>query len=92
MTPKVQPLSVDEAYLDIIGCGDPETVVANLRRSIYEQTGVTASAGIARNVLVARVATGKAKPNGQLLVNGAYRVGQHWRPCLTFGCCTVHRL
>lgn len=66
-TAAVQPLSCDEAYLDITGLGDDaERVVAGMRAEIEEQTGCNASAGIGPNMLLARLATTKAKPNGQM--------------------------
>ncbi|GFH09343.1 uncharacterized protein HaLaN_04458, partial [Haematococcus lacustris] len=64
----VQPLSCDEAYLDVTGLGDPELLAAALRRDIQANTHCTASAGIGPNILVARLATRRAKPNGQYRV------------------------
>ncbi|KAL6765308.1 hypothetical protein V8C86DRAFT_2430773 [Haematococcus lacustris] len=64
----VQPLSCDEAYLDVTGLGDPELLAAALRRDIQATTHCTASAGIGPNILVARLATRRAKPNGQYRV------------------------
>lgn len=46
--------------------GDPTALVAALRQDILSATGCTASAGIGPNLLVARLATRKAKPNGAL--------------------------
>jgi putative intracellular protease/amidase len=48
--------------------GDPEALVAALRADIAAATGCTASAGIGPNLLLARLATRRAKPNGQLRV------------------------
>jgi|APGre2960657373_1045057.scaffolds.fasta_scaffold70668_2 DNA repair protein REV1 len=123
-TAAVQPLSCDEAYLDLTGLGDPDALVAALRADIAATTGCTASAGararalrcgavphrrrrrrrpsstcfcrrtlrhrrashkhaltlptrypsvlnetgIGPNLLLSRIATGRAKPNGQLRV------------------------
>lgn len=73
----VQAQSVDEAYLDVTNClavaGDwspshVDDLVQRLRNDIYHQTGCRASAGIGPSKLVARVATSRAKPNGQLRV------------------------
>eukprot|EP00887_Chlorella_sp_A99_P002876 scaffold6.g2876.t1 len=64
----VQPLSVDEAYLDITGLGDPGALVAAMRADIAAATGCTASAGVGPNLLVARIATERAKPDGQHIV------------------------
>ncbi|GAQ82378.1 DNA repair protein REV1 [Klebsormidium nitens] len=62
---KVQAVSCDEAFLDITGCPDPSALLSDLRTRIFTETGCTASAGIAHNLLLARMATRKAKPNGQ---------------------------
>ncbi len=67
----VQPVSCDEAYLDVTGLGDPEEVVSSIRQQIFEATGCTASAGIGPSMLIARLATKKGKPNGQ------YRIHPH---------------
>ena len=61
----VQPVSCDEAYLDITGLGEPESLIENLRQEIEKETGCCASAGIGSNMLLARLATARAKPNGQ---------------------------
>eukprot|EP00898_Chlorokybus_atmophyticus_P005090 jgi/Chlat1/5582/Chrsp369S05362 len=62
----VQALSCDEAFLDISGLGDPSQLAAKIRTQIQEATGgLTASAGISHNMLLARLATKRAKPNGQ---------------------------
>ena len=66
LTPVVEAVSCDEAYLELsLHGGDPMPVVAALRREIEARTGCTASAGIASNKLLARIATRRAKPNGQ---------------------------
>jgi DNA repair protein REV1 len=59
----VQPLSCDEAYLDASDCTDPLAVAQQIRRQIAE-TGCTASIGIGPSLLVSRIATKKAKPDG----------------------------
>ncbi|KXZ53208.1 hypothetical protein GPECTOR_7g1101 [Gonium pectorale] len=65
----VQPISCDEAFLDVTGLdSDPEALAARLRSEIARTTGCTASAGIGPNMLVARLATKRAKPNGQFRV------------------------
>lgn len=51
----VQPLSCDEAYLDVTGLGDPEAIAARLRSEIRAATGCPASAGIGPNPLLARL-------------------------------------
>ncbi|KAL0055598.1 hypothetical protein WJX82_002289 [Trebouxia sp. C0006] len=67
----VQPVSCDEAYLDVTGLGDPEEIVSSIRQQIFDATGCTASAGIGSTMLTARLATKKGKPNGQ------YRIHPH---------------
>uniref|UniRef100_A0A383W0I0 DNA polymerase kappa n=1 Tax=Tetradesmus obliquus TaxID=3088 RepID=A0A383W0I0_TETOB len=68
-TPVVQPLSCDEAFFDITGLpGDPQQRVAQIRGEIEAATSCTASAGIGPNMLLARLATKAAKPNGQALI------------------------
>lgn len=65
----VQPISCDEAFVDITGLGSPDRIVAELRAEIEGATGITASAGIGPNMLLARLATKRAKPNGQFNIN-----------------------
>ncbi|CAK8539097.1 unnamed protein product [Lathyrus sativus] len=64
---KVQAVSCDEAYLDVTHSKveGPELLASSIRKEIYETTGCTASVGIAGNMLMARIATRTAKPNGQ---------------------------
>jgi len=61
----VQPVSCDEAYLDVTGLGDPERIASSIRETIEKETKCCASAGIGPNMLLARIATARAKPNGQ---------------------------
>ncbi|KAI4295713.1 hypothetical protein L6164_035729 [Bauhinia variegata] len=63
----VQAVSCDEAFLDVTDLEgeDPVLLASSIRQEIYETTGCTASAGIAGNMLMARIATRTAKPNGQ---------------------------
>jgi len=52
-TPLVQPLSIDEAFLDVTGStavfGDPVTIAKRIKAAIHSQTGLTASVGVAPN-------------------------------------------
>lgn len=65
----VEPVSVDEAYLEFAPHTDGLRIASQLRTQIFEATkGCTASAGIGSNMLLARLATKKAKPNGQYLL------------------------
>jgi len=71
-TDLVEPLSLDEAYLDVTQNkkGNPSaTLIAQeIRRRIFEEVGITASAGISVNKFVAKVASDYNKPNGQKTV------------------------
>ena len=69
----VEPLSLDEAYLDVTQNkkGNPSaTLIAQeIRKRIFEEVGLTASAGISVNKFVAKIASDYNKPNGQKTVN-----------------------
>ncbi len=68
-TPAVEPLSLDEAFLDVTALGRPATEVAReLRARIFAATGLTASAGIAPNKMLAKIASDWNKPDGQYTV------------------------
>lgn len=72
-TDLVEPLSLDEAYLDVTQNkkGNPSaTLIAQeIRKRIYEEVGLTASAGISINKFIAKVASDYNKPNGQKTIN-----------------------
>ncbi|MBC7606726.1 MAG: DNA polymerase IV [Burkholderiales bacterium] len=72
-TDLVEPLSLDEAYLDVTQNkkGNPSaTLIAQeIRKRIFEELGLTASAGISVNKFVAKIASDFNKPNGQKTVN-----------------------
>ena len=68
-TPLVEPLSLDEAFLDVSHASEPGTTIASrIRQLIREETGLTASAGIAPNKLIAKIASDWKKPDGQFTV------------------------
>ena len=71
-TDLVEPLSLDEAYLDVSGkphCrGSASLMAEEIRQRIFETTGLTASAGVAPNKLIAKIASDWRKPNGQTVV------------------------
>lgn len=68
-TPLVEPLSLDEAFLDVSHHAEPATRIATrIREWIRQETGLTASAGIAPNKLIAKIASDWRKPDGQFTV------------------------
>jgi DNA polymerase-4 len=71
-TPIIEPLSWDEAFLDVTSCplfGGSATLIAqDIRRVIEAETGLTASAGVAPIKFVAKVASDENKPNGICVV------------------------
>ncbi len=71
-TPLVEPLSLDEAYLDVSHLPRPATTIAQeIRERIHAATGLTASAGIAPNKMLAKIASDLNKPNGQYTIKPA---------------------
>jgi DNA polymerase-4 len=75
-TPLVEPLSLDEAYLDVTHLPRPATEVAReIRARIFEAAGLTASAGIAPNKMLAKIASDLKKPNGQCTIKPAAVAG-----------------
>jgi DNA polymerase-4 len=68
-TPLVEPLSLDEAYLDVTGLGRYAWDIAReLRARIFAATGLTCSAGIAPNKMLAKIASDWRKPDGQFAI------------------------
>jgi DNA polymerase-4 len=71
-TPVVEPLSVDEAFLDVSGLwrvsGTPVEIGAQLRAKVRDRVGLPITVGIARTKFLAKVASQEAKPDGLLLV------------------------
>jgi DNA polymerase-4 len=71
-TPLIEPLSLDEAYLDVTenlrGIPTAVATATEIRQRIFEVTGLTASAGISYNKFLAKLASDYRKPNGQFVV------------------------
>ncbi len=72
ITPLVQGLSLDEAYLDVTASvqalGEPAAIARQIKERIRSQTGLTASVGVATNKLVAKIASDLEKPDGLTIV------------------------
>ena len=71
-TPLVEGLSLDEAFLDVTASmalfGSPTDIASAIKKNIFEATGLTASVGVARNKLVAKIASDLDKPDGLTVV------------------------
>ncbi len=71
-TDLVEPLSLDEAYLDVTyakkGLPSATLIAKEVRQRIFEETGLTASAGVSYNKFLAKVASDVNKPNGMFVV------------------------
>jgi len=72
MSPVVEALSIDEAFLDVRGLGhirgSPAEIASALRRSVRDRLGLPITVGVARTKFLAKVASGVAKPDGLLVV------------------------
>lgn len=71
-SPLVEPLSVDEAFLDMSGTeglyGAPEDVALRIKREVYDAVALTASVGVGTSKLLAKVASSHQKPDGLTVV------------------------
>ena len=71
-TPHVEPLSLDEAYLDVTsdlkGIGSATRIAEEIRRRIRADTGLTASAGVSYNKFLAKLASDQNKPDGMCVI------------------------
>ena len=71
-TEHVEPLSLDEAFLDVTGCrshrGSATLIARDIKKRVRDQTGLTASAGVSYNKLFAKIASDLDKPDGLYLI------------------------
>ena len=71
-SPAVEPLSLDEAFLDVSGAamlfGEPDHIAARIRVDVRDELNLTASVGVGPNKLIAKLASVRAKPDGLLVV------------------------
>jgi len=71
-TPLVEPLSIDEAFLDVTGStrlfGQPEDIAKKIKQKVLVETGLTVSAGVAPSKFVAKIASDIDKPDGLTVV------------------------
>ena len=71
-SPLVEPVSIDEAFIDVTGTralfGNGETIAEKIRAAIRSEVGLAASVGVAHNKFLAKLASEKAKPDGLFVV------------------------
>jgi len=71
-TPLIEPLSIDELFLDVSGCeslfGSSEIIGKKIKERVYQELGLKVSVGIAENKFLAKIATNLGKPDGFYLI------------------------
>ena len=71
-TPLIEPLSIDELFLDVSGCeslfGSSETIGRKIKERVYQELGLKISVGIAENKFLAKIATNLGKPDGFCII------------------------
>ena len=71
-SPLVEPVSIDEAYLDVTGCqrlfGGPQEIAREIKRKIKETVNLTCSVGVAPNKFLAKIASDMEKPDGLTVI------------------------
>jgi len=71
-SPLVEPVSIDEAYIDIRGCqrlfGEPQEIAREIKRKIKETVNLTCSVGVAPNKFLAKIASDMQKPDGLTII------------------------
>jgi DNA polymerase-4 len=71
-SPLVEPVSIDEAYMDITGCqrlfGEPQEIAREIKRKIHDRVQLTCSVGVAPNKFLAKIASDLEKPDGLTVI------------------------
>ncbi len=71
-TPQVEPVSIDEAFLDVTSSqrslGEPVDIAKEIKQTVFKETGLTVSAGVAPSKFVAKIASDMEKPDGLTVV------------------------